>query len=295
MTPSRIHEAREFLASLLDAPIRLPFDPSILPLLFSSMSESSRSSAKDLASMVARSQALAARVLAVANSACYGLLSTVTTLERAVQVLGILDLRALAIMFSLSEALPKTRLPENFPGRLLWEHQVRTARLGKYIAGTLKEKKTGLPDLPDPESVYAAGLLHDLGKIILACRRPEDWNNILSLGGCNGLVAAEAEEAYWGIDHSTIGGIILKIWNLPPILTDMVNWHHDALSSSGNKTAVRILAAANLLAETPLEDGAPLPEKALRILPESEILLPGLYAELQAIRNAKNAEFFAGV
>lgn len=267
MQGSRINDAREFLNSLVDSPIKLPFEPTLLPALFSSMSDSSRASMKDLAALVARSQGLAAKVLSVANSACYGLLTSVTTLERAVQVLGILDLRSLVVMFGMSGAIPKKDLPKDFPTRHLWEHQLRTAKFGRLVCSLITEHAPGTPGLPEPESVYAAGILHDLGKVVLAYRRPADWYNITNINNYKGLAMAEAEDEYWGIDHGSIGGILLKDWNLPDILSDMVSWHHHPRFATDHQLAVRMLSAANLLAECQLK-----PETALS---EQEASAPG--------------------
>lgn len=294
MSAPRINDAREFLNSLVETPIKLPFDPALLPALFDSMSDSSRSSMKELADLVSRSQGLAAKVLSIANSACYGLRTSIATLERAVQVLGILDLRSLVIMFSMSESIPAKVLPQEFPARSLWAHQLRTARTGWRIATSMSEQSPQTEGLPDPDSVYAAGLLHDLGKIILAYRSPQNWRNITELAGANSIGMAEAEDAYWGIDHGSIGGIVLKDWNLPDILTNMVSWHHHPHFAEHDKLAVRILAVANLLAKTTLERGGEIPQNILQILPEFSAMLTDMFDELVDMQENQNAEQFAG-
>ena len=295
MQGSRINDARDFLNSLMDSPIKLPFEPTLLPTLFTSMSDSSRASMKDLAALVARSQGLAAKVLSVANSACYGLLHSVNTLERAVQVLGLLDLRSLVVMFGLSEAIPAKGLPRDFPTRALWEHQLRTAKLGRLISELIGADAPDTPSLPEPESVYAAGILHDLGKIVLAHRRPDDWRNISAIKDDKGINMAQAEDEYWGLDHGSIGGIILKDWHLPDLLSDMVSWHHHPFFATEHHFAVRILAAANVLAEKKLPPEAGLSEKEAaspgKALPPDFLeLLPG-YAGLFG----KHYEDFVGV
>lgn len=292
---SRINDAREFLNSLIDAPIRLPFEPSLLSALFSSMSDNSRASFKELAEMVAGSQGLAAKVLSVANSACYGLMSSVTTLERAIQVLGILDLRALVVMFGMSGAVPQKDLPKGFPTRFLWEHQMRTAKIGRLVALILERHAPGSPGLPEPESVFAAGILHDIGKIILAYRRPLDWYNITNINNYRGLTIAGSEDEYWGIDHGTIGGIVLKDWNLPDSISYMVSWHHHPGLVQEHKMEVEILAASNILSEcqlppeealTPEQAASPekgLPAEFTNMLPAYSKLLGKYYADFVAV------------
>ncbi len=295
MTASRINEARDFLNSLIESPIKLPFEPTLLPELLASMSDNSRSSIKDVAALVGRSQGLAAKVLSVANSAYYRLLSPASTLERAVQVVGILDLRSLAVMFSVSESIPQKNLPKGFPTQGLWTHQIRVAKLGRSIAYAIAQHDPQTPNLPEPESVYAAGLLHDLGKIILASRRPDHWHNIIGINSNKGLSVAEAEEEYWGMDHGTIGGIVMQDWSLPPLLTDMISWHHYPQFAENNKLAVRILAAANILSECVLTKGGIMPLEVLQALPEYSAMLLDMYNEFADVIGDWRTEMFANL
>lgn len=306
MQGSHINDARDFLNSIMDSPVKLPFEPALLPALFTSMSDESRASMKDLADLVARSQGLAAKVLSVANSACYGLLTSVTTLERAVQVLGILDLRSLVVMFGMSSAIPKNALPKDFPGQHLWEHQMRTAKFGRLISALIGEAAPATPGLPEPESVYAAGILHDVGKIVLAHRRPDDWRKISEIKDSRGLNMAQAEDEYWGIDHGSIGGIILKDWNLPDLLNDMVSWHHHAQFATDHQFAVRVLAAANVLSEKTLRPvdklsekeaalpGKDLPPDFLELLPEYTKLFGEHYGEFVKVLADEHTSAFVG-
>lgn len=304
MQGSRINDARDFLNSLVDSPVKLPFEPTLLPTLFDSMADNSRSSMKELAALVARSQGLAAKVLSVANSACYGLFTSVTTLERAVQVLGILDLRSLVVMFGMSEAIPYKALPKSFPSRHLWEHQMRTAKLGRLICTMVSDEAPKTPGLPEAESVYAAGILHDIGKVVLAARRPDDWLNISNIMTSHGLPMATAEDEYWGIDHGSIGGILLKDWNLPDILSDMVSWHHHPHFTADNQLAVRILSAANVLAESKLKPeealsaeeaaapGKALPEEFLALMPEFMDIFSRHYGDFVDAQNDSHTGAF---
>lgn len=306
MQSSRINDARDFLNSLVDSPVKLPFEPTLLPALFTSMSDNSRASMPELAALVARSQGLAAKVLSVANSACYGLLTSVTTLERAVQVLGILDLRSLVVMFGMSSAIPQKALPKGFPTQHLWEHQMRTAKLGRLICAIVAEAAPNTPGLPEPESVYAAGILHDLGKVVLASRRPDDWLNISNIMSSNGLAMAAAEDEYWGIDHGSIGGILLKDWNLPDLLSDMVSWHHHSRFATDNQLAVRMLSAANVLSECTLKPeaalseqeaaapGKALPEEFLALMPEYMTIFAKHYGDFVAAQSDSHTGAFVG-
>jgi HD-like signal output (HDOD) protein len=278
---NRIHEAHAFISKLADAPPHLPYEPALLSQLFKDLSDSSTRSMGDLAALVERSQGLTTKVLSVANSACYGLEGKVTSLTRAVQVLGLLELRSLVLFFSVSGALPGSKLPRAFPVRRLWEHQVCTAIVGRQMAGIIAEDCKGRVEIIDADIVYTAGLLHDLGKVVLAARQPEVWAEISLLAEREKLDFASAEESYWGIDHGAVAGILLTAWGLPEILSQMVSWHHCPELATKHVTEVRLLSAANYLAEHGLSDA--LPDRVRELLPE---YAPVLESKLVLLRNA---------
>jgi putative nucleotidyltransferase with HDIG domain len=280
---NRIQEARAFITNLADAPPQLPYDPTLLPKLFKDLSDRSTKSMGDLAALVERSQGLTAKVLSVANSACYGLEGKVPSLTRAIQVLGLLELRSLVLFFSVSGALPGSKLPKAFPVRNLWEHQVRTAIVGRQMAKIIAESCKGQTDI-DSDIVYTAGLLHDLGKVVLAARQPDVWAEISALAERERLDFASAEESHWGIDHGAVAAVLLKAWGLPEILSQMVSWHHCPEFATKYVTPVRLLSAANYIAEYGLPDA--LPDKVRELLPEYAPVLESRLGLLQdALRN----------
>lgn len=269
---SKIQEAREFLNELSSNPPKLPYDAALLSTLFQSLSDKSRISMQGLAALVERSQNLTARVLTVANSAMYGLQGGVNSLTRAVQVLGIVELRALIILFSVKEAIPAADLPKDFPAKSLWEHQVRTALLARQMSFIIEDAAKKGEQVPDADTIYTAALLHDLGKVVLAARRPQAWVEISANAQSHGQSFAEAEEAYWGMDHGSLAASMLQAWGLPELLTQMISWHHHPALAPQYKLETHILAAANHLADNSsslLEgrEGERLPEELKTLLP----------------------------
>lgn len=305
---TRIGEAHEFLNRLAENPPKLPYEPTLLPKLFKNLSDDSRMSMSELAGLVERSQGLAAKVLSVANSACYGLQGQVASLTRAVQVLGLLEMRSLVLFFSVSGAIPRSSLPRAFPSQELWEHQIRTALTGRQIALLVAANLQPGDSAPDADSVYTAGLLHDLGKVVLAARQPEAWAAITEMSNAQNCDFATAEDQYWGIDHGTIAAILLKAWDLPDLLTQMISWHHHPQLATDYKLEVDILAAANHLAVHGLCDKenangtgnqaeGVLPQFVTGLLPGYAPLLkkniPALNASLQNSRAGNLAAFAA--
>lgn len=288
-----LEQARECLDELLSNPPKLPYDPKLLSGLFDSMGEDSRASFQDIAKLVGKSQSLAAKVLAVANSACYGLLSTVTSLDRAIQVIGLMELRSLVLLFGMSESLPRGVLPHDFDLEGFWAHQILTAHLARNMAAWIKREAPDGGKLAEPDSFYSAGLLHDLGLVVLASRYNENWYAIREMSRSRGISFVVAEQEYWGMDHATVGALILKEWKLPDVLVEMVSWHHYPYLATEYRQEAKILAAANVLARMGMGEDLIIPEQVLKMVPEYTAVLNKHAGELAEIINSTNSSGLA--
>lgn len=269
------NESRSFLQKLLQNPPPLPFEPMLLPLLFAATREDSTASVADLVSLVERSQKLTSHVLTIANSAAYGLQFKVSTLHRAVAILGIREIRLLTVMVGMASTIRDAKLPGKFDSAGLWQHQLRVAVIAKTlvmqlggengVCGPGAEEDDRLEILPD--EAYVVGLLHDIGKIFFASSRPDLWNAVEAMRIQNGTEYAEAEIAYWGMDHGLIGAEVLHHWKLPLLLIEPINWHHAPELAPAHIMETRLLAAANHIAREGLGTENALPERALALLP----------------------------
>lgn len=276
------HEkAQDFLAELTEKQPQLPFEPSLLADLFASTGDEAVATNEQVATLVGRSQNLAARVLQLANSAYYGFGAAVSSLPQAVRILGLNEIRAMVIGLGAAAAFKKSDVPTGFELAQTWTHQVLTASLAREL-GILARQHAPSMHAIAPEELYAAGLLHDIGKILIASRRPQDWLAIAEYAAAASLPFHLAEDAYWGIDHSVVGARLLFYWQLPSRLTEPVSWHHaPTLAETEYSDASRLLAAANCLANAIAASGmAPvIPEEARAYLPgdiTDEILTPSL-------------------
>lgn len=274
MSLLHLDEARSFLEDLAGNPPWFPYEPALVPALFAASKEGSLFSFDDISALIERSQKLTARVLSMANSALYALQSTVTSLPRAVSILGFREIRTLVLTLGAVSVIRDAKLPKSCDVRELWCHQVKTAVIARVLAKAASQG-TGLPGgKPDdgleltPDEAYVVGLLHDMGKVFLASRRPRIWDAIQALRKREGLDFHEAEYAYWGMDHALIGAQILHFWQLPPLLTDPINWHHAPALAPVFASGARLLAAANIIAHTGLDDNGALPPAAAALAPE---------------------------
>lgn len=227
-----------FLSRLAATPLDLPFTPRLLQELFVQTREDGLFSLDDVARTIAHDQGLTTRILTMANSAYYGLQSQVTSIARAIAVLGLKQVRTIVMALAV-RALACRGLPPEFDLGVYWRHQLLVAQTARNLARS--------HGLADPEGLFTAGMLHDLGKLIIAQRAPKDWLAIGLLARGESLPPAQAEERYWGVDHGVVGALVLKAWNLPPDLTEPINWLHDPDLSPDHAPAARCLCLADAL------------------------------------------------
>lgn len=298
MSKERLEEARAFLEDLAEHPPVLPYEPTLLPLLFAATRDDSNASVDDITALIESSQKLASKVLSLANSAAYGLESTVTSLRRAISILGFREVRTLVVMVGAVSAIKGVKLPKTFDATGLWKHQLKTASIAKILAAAVHDlakqqgTKDGLLLEMAPDEAYAAGLLHDIGKVFLAGSRPGIWETIETIRTTKGISFDEAEDEYWGMDHALVGAQVLHHWKLPLLLTDPINWHHAPELAPSLSTEARLLAAANILAHEGLDEHGAFRENVLALLPV-QCDPVGLAASVAV--NGRGTEAFSGL
>jgi putative nucleotidyltransferase with HDIG domain len=224
----------------------LPTIPIVLAKILQ-LVDAETSSGKQLVGVIERDQSLTGKMLRLANSAFFGQTRKVSTIPRAVVLLGFSTVRNLALGVKVWDALgagvSRSRLEE------MWSHTVAVAVATKILTARLRAG--------DPDEAFTAGVLHDVGRLVLAMRfRDEYWRTV---GGAGEVDAVERMEgSTFGVDHAEVGGWILEAWNLPPTIVEAVRHHHDEAPRAG---VAGVLAIADrLIAWTELENGAVRPE-----------------------------------
>ena len=199
---------------------RLAAMPHVLTRLLSALATPDVSINK-LSEIIENDQALTAKVLSLANSAFYGFSQEVTTIKRAATLIGMHELELLALGAGFGDFFNMKKTPERFNGRALWQHCLAVSWLSKELATV-----TGSFS---PSEVMVAGLLHDLGKLVLICHLKEEMEEVLALTD-QGVSPHEAERRL-GVEHTRIGALLARRWNLPALLQEAIAKHHNPTPS----------------------------------------------------------------
>lgn len=230
---------RKLLGLLSARGIRLPYDPQFVAKLTQVTSEGAAYTLEDIAHIVDRDQGLTAKVLTLSNSAYYGLAHDVTTVSRALTVLGLGELRNIVLAAGIGALAKGRKLPPDFSLSAYWTHQFAVAVAARELAS-----HTHFAGV-DVDSLYTSALLHDLGKLLVALFSPDDHREIAEQAAAGKLPWHEVEEALFGIDHGVIAAMVLRSWNFPEALVEPVNWHHAPKFAPGHKRKALLICLAD--------------------------------------------------
>ncbi|MCI0521606.1 MAG: HDOD domain-containing protein [Chloroflexi bacterium] len=201
------------------------------------------STAGQVADIIALDQALTAYLLRAANSAALSSLIGCTTVSDAVMRLGFKQVRSL--VYSTVAAGPlSTRLSGYRQGDMeLWHHSIAAATAAHWLATALH--------YPDPEKAYVAGLLHDLGKLLLDQYVLADYNQIEAMMRSQQAPLYVIEEHLFGVDHAAVGGLMATQWQFPSELVDAIRYHHTPSMRRGQQRLAAIVNLANAMSPPP--------------------------------------------
>jgi putative nucleotidyltransferase with HDIG domain len=217
--------------------VKLPSLPVIVLDLLHSI-EDENASAEMLSAKVASDPALVARLLRVANSSFYGLQRKVSSVSDAIFVLGLGSVRNMALSATLYESMNSQIDPACFNFKKHWRHSMATALCAEALAVKMKCAR---------DSAFAAGLLHDIGQLILPICFPKHQEAVLKYCVQFDCSAYVAERALLDADHAAIGRVLTEKWNFPPTLSEAVGWHHEPENAAGAAPLAGVLHLADCI------------------------------------------------
>ena len=233
---------------LVSGVIRLVSLPEVC-IRVNEMLEDANITAADLGNVIAQDTGLTARLLKIVNSSFYGFPSRIETVTRAVTVIGLRELRGLVLAASAVEAFSK--IPNDVLNMVnFWRHSVYCGVVAQQLAERCRVLHS--------ERLFVAGLLHDIGKLIMSHKIPDTVKKVISIKTTDTRPDDEIENELLGFSHAEVGGELMRCWQMPESLYNTVRYHHhpeEAESSELEVCLVHIANAMTLLAETNPEEG----------------------------------------
>ncbi|MEO8426034.1 MAG: response regulator [Verrucomicrobiota bacterium] len=196
----------------------LPSPPALYTRILEEL-QSSTASMQSIGEIIAQDFGLLPKLLQLVNSAFFGISQPVTSAFEAVQLLGVETVKSLALSIHVFSCFDNAHCPD-ISIDSLWRHSVAMATSAKKIV----ELEQG--DQQMAEAAFTSGLLHDVGKLLLATSLPASFREAISLAKARQIPFWQAEREIFGATHSDVGAYLFGLWGLPIAIVESVAWHH---------------------------------------------------------------------
>lgn len=190
------------------------------------LTEDPKSDASDLEREIIKDQGLTTKILRLANSAYYGLSRNIKSVAEATVLLGFQAIKSMVLATTVGKVLVKELPGYALDKEELWRQSQICAITARVIAKKARFAKA--------DQAYTAGLLRDIGKVILDHYMKEQYDQIVALVDSENISFMQAEEQVLGYNHGQVGAKIAEKWNLPEDLVEAIALHHDPASAQVN-------------------------------------------------------------
>lgn len=223
----------------------------------------------DVAEVISQDPALTIRILRMANSPAYGISKEIDSVVKAATIIGTERVRDIALATSAVDTF------DGIPNELLsmedfWMHSIYCAICAKYLAGLAKAS--------NPDSLFVAGLLHDIGHLVLFKELPELSRKSLEyiLDDIDDVSLYLVEQEFIGFDHAMVGGALADNWHLTPMLVETITAHHDLKKANKFLKESAIVKIANSIAVMAELDSIHIEETDAEVLTDEDWTCAGL-------------------
>jgi HD-like signal output (HDOD) protein len=202
------------------------------------LADNPTSSAKEIEKAIERDLALASKILKVANSPYYGV-QGVSSIARAVSVLGMNTVRSLVVSLSYQQMISTRSQAQKFRRTEFWSHSIGVAITSRIIGKMLMPQKA--------EELYLAGLMHDIGMLVLDRFLPTDLDVAIYTAQNRKIPLHMAEKLILEYDHAQVGGLLAERWGLSKVISNAIKHHHSVENDHETQLTTSIVAIANNL------------------------------------------------
>jgi len=220
-----------------------------------------------LSDTIEKDQAMVSKILKLVNSAFFGLRGKISNISHAIVVLGFNTIRNAVVSISIIDAFSVKEGLDGFDITDFWKHSLAVAVTSKYLA-----EKTGIHPADD---CFVAGLLHDMGKIVLLQHFKDLFQKVWQAVKENNLSFYEAEKREIPVDHARIGGHLARKWQLPTALVDAIQYHHAVRPNADDQHLLMIIHAADIIVNVYAKDS------------KDNLELSGIYSDVLTIMESQ--------
>jgi len=212
----------------------IPTLGSIVNRVFSVLGNNN-SSFNDLSDVVQYDQAISSKIISIANSAYYSRGVEIFNLQRAMLTIGFEEVRSIVTCLLLMEGIMKKLKLKEEDLLAMWKHSIEVATAARLLSERLF--------IEDPQKVYTASLLHDIGKIVFYLSAPEYGEMLREMRAGSDILALEHER--FGVDHQEIGYVIAVKWKFPNDFSRVIRRHHGDPGGEQEDALFRLINASD--------------------------------------------------
>ncbi len=212
----------------------LPTIPAVVSKVVSQL-ENKLADPDEIADLILSDLVLAARVIRVVNSPLYHRKDQITSVKRALMLIGFKSVREMILTSYFVEGLKDKAQP--FDMKMFWLHS--------FTVGAISRRIARIVNYPDIEKAYLVGILHDIGKVFLGHYCKDEYGRMLTGIRNTSITTHEAEYKYFGTTHSEVGLCLAQRWNFPAEYSDVISCHHSSEMAIADPLLTAIISLAD--------------------------------------------------
>ncbi len=216
---------------------------STLPTIYTTLTEimaNPKSTINEVSDVISLDQSSAVKILKTANSSLYGLRKKIDTISEAISYIGFEEVKNLVATLSIIEIFSRPIGRAVFNPVDLWKHSIAVGIITRMVGQSMKNVNL--------ENFFVAGVLHDLGKLLLIKYYPDDYNDVVVYSLENNITIRESEMKIFGITHHEVGGLLAEKWDLPDTIKNAIVYHHSGFVGGRIDQLVSSVHLANTVA-----------------------------------------------